>query len=152
MKIQEETLTQVIIELPWPPSANSYYRHVMIPLRNGKVRSATLLSADGREWLKTVGRLLFSKNIQPVCGPISIEVFLHPPTRRSYDVDNRAKPLLDAMKRRKGESGQPAWLMEDDDQVHKLTLSKAAICAPDGKCVVIVTILPCEQKELEFEP
>ena len=33
----------------------------------------------------------------PIEGRLSVDIRLHPPNRRKFDIDNRIKPLLDAM-------------------------------------------------------
>jgi len=149
----------VTIELPFPPSTNHYYRHVELPLGKGgacpacgkrRSRVATLISSEGREWLKAVSNELFLEGVRPISGPLSVEIILHPPNRRKIDVDNRQKPLLDALKRRPKDETQKAWLFADDDsQVEKLVTEKGPI-VPGGGCIVTVRRLAVSQQEFGF--
>ena len=77
-----------VIELPYPPSLNHYYRHV-----GPKV----LISAEGRRYQERVGNLLLAHRATPVGGPLALEVELYPPDRRRRDIDNTQKGLLDAL-------------------------------------------------------
>ena len=52
----------------------------------------------------------------PISGPVSVEIRLYGPSRRSYDVDNRGKAVLDLL--------QHAGVIEDDKQVHHLVLHR----------------------------
>lgn len=150
MNPQDEKLESQTVTLPWPPSANHYWRHVELPLggkrcpvcKKGKTRVATLLSADGRQWLVDVGRLLYEAGAKPMYGALAVDVVLHPPTLAAIDIDNRLKPLLDALKRRPKDDKQPAWLFAvDDSQVKRLAVEKAVVIK-GGRCIVTVTQLP----------
>lgn len=146
----------VVIPLPWPPSTNTYYRHVELPLGkfrcpkcgHQKSRVATLLSAEGRLWLKTVSGILAQTGVRPISGPVEVTVVLCPPNRRAIDIDNRQKPLLDALKRRPKDTKQEAWLFaEDDSQVRRLVTEFGPI-VPEGRCTVTVRQIEVDQYEL----
>jgi Holliday junction resolvase RusA-like endonuclease len=149
-------LRTVTIKLPWPVSTNAYLRHVELPVGKGLApcprchkrpsRIATLISEPGREWLKAVGRILFAEGIPHMAGPLSVEIRLFPPDRRSIDVDNRNKPILDALKPRPKDADQLAWLFaEDDSQVERLLTIRERWIIPGGDCIVTVTQLPVAQ-------
>ena len=89
--------------LPYPPSANVYYRHA-----NGRM----LLSREGREYKTRVAVALILTEPRPVPGrgPIGVRLDLYRP-RKAGDADNRIKPILDAL------NGH-AW--DDDKQVAEL--------------------------------
>jgi len=83
------------LELPFPPSSNTYYRSV----RMGQ-SCRVLLSKRGRLYKEEVKDILSTKHKQfgfPIEGRLSVDIRLHPPNRRKLDLDNRIKPLLDAM-------------------------------------------------------
>ena len=61
--------------------------------------------------------------------PLEVALRLFPPHNRSYDIDNRIKPTLDAMTR--------AGLWIDDRYVRKLTVTA---CVPVQKGAVVVEI------------
>lgn len=101
------------VRLPWPPTVNHYHQPI---IRNGKPR--IIKSAKVREYLdknyilihrQLIGSLMIGNNV-------IMQIDLHPPTLRSYDVDNRAKAVLDTL------SKASFWV--DDDQCESLLLNK----------------------------
>lgn len=107
-----------VYELPYPPSVNTYYRHV---------GSRVLISRDGRGYRKTVGQLLLLAGAKSLTGPLAVEVDLYPPDRRKRDLDNAPKAMLDAL--------QAAGLYEDDSQIVDLHLRRLEP-KPGGLAVV----------------
>lgn len=93
------------ITLPYPPSANRYWRHVVV---RGQAR--VLLSAEAREYRATVGRIAMIKRLRPASGPVVVTLRFYRP-RRSGDLDNRLKQVLDALQ---------GWAFADDAQVVEL--------------------------------
>ena len=91
------------IELPYPPSANRLYR---------RVGPRTLISREGRAYRERVCSILAASGLEPLAGPIEMNVVLHPPDRRRRDVDNALKALCD--------SHETAGAYEDDSQIVKL--------------------------------
>src|SRR6476620_12266894 len=76
------------ITLPWPPSANSIWR---------SVGGRNVASEGYRAWKRTAGLELMVQRPKKHTGPVSVEIRLSPPDRRRYDLDNRVKPVLDAL-------------------------------------------------------
>ena len=74
-------------KLPFPPSANRYYRSVVV---GGHCRS--ILSAAGRQY--KAGTVL--AHGEPLDGPVSVAMHFYFPNKRG-DLDNRVKPVLDAL-------------------------------------------------------
>jgi len=148
---------EITIELPWPPSANMYTRHVQIPIgpacpycKRHDMAVRALLSREGRQYLKDVDRVLRGLGHRPMFGPLKLHITLCPPDRRIIDVDNRQKPILDALKRRPKDEDQAAWLFAtDDSQVIDLHTVKAGRF-PGGKCIVIITPIGEPQQTLNF--
>ena len=95
--------------MPWAPSVNSCWLHT----RNG-----VKLSKRGRKYRVEAIALLDELGLsnELIESPVSMAIVLNPPTLRRYDVDNFSKQLLDALSHAK------FWV--DDEQVHKLTISK----------------------------
>lgn len=93
----------MILELPWPPSVNHYYRHV---------GPRVLISRDGRTYRETVARRLQSSQVRKFTGEVELQIQLYPPDRRRRDIDNCLKCLLDSL--------TIGGLYEDDSQIKKL--------------------------------
>lgn len=100
------------ITLPWPPSANTYYR---------RVGAKTLISAKGRAYCKDVTALCQAAGLQRMEGRLDVVIAACPPDRRRRDLDNMLKGLLDAL------THGGAW--EDDSQIDQLTITRGPITA-----------------------
>ena len=147
----------VNLALPWAPSVNHYIRHVQIPIghkcpRCGNCKSGVraLISKAGRQWLLDADAAILAAGNRPMEGPLEVWIELYPPNRRSIDVDNRVKPVLDALKRRPRDEKQSAWLFADDDSQVKACHVKFNAPTPGGRCMVTVKRLPAVQGSLAF--
>lgn len=78
------------LTLPYPPSANTYYRNITI---RGSAR--TLISAKGRKYAIDVEKLI--GKVDPVDYRICLVVEVFPPDLRRRDLDNCCKGLLDSL-------------------------------------------------------
>ena len=115
--------------LPWPPSMNTYWRHVPMRTRKGYV-VRTLLSRKAR-----IYRTKCMYSIVEQCGqvkatinqPVAVNLHLHSPTRRKFDVDNYLKAILDALTH--------ARIWDDDSLVDELHIFRGKV-KKDG-CVVV---------------
>ena len=99
----------MILELPWPPTVNTYYRHVLV---HGSCRA--LISKRGREYRKAVKRAV-GPAVRTLEGPLRITIRWHPPDKRKRDWDNPVKALQDAL--------QHAGVIGDDNQVRYAEVS-----------------------------
>ena len=115
-------MTRHEIVLGFPPSVNTYYRHV---------GPRVLISREGRKYrMMTVSRL---GGIEPLEGDLALTVHLYPPDRRRRDLDNLLKSCWDSLVH--------ARLMEDDSQIKLLHLEmKEPI--PEGLVHVHLETLP----------
>ena len=111
------------------------------------------MSKKGREFKQEVCLLLadalespeFADFEFPLKQRLAVTVFLHAPNRRKYDIDNRAKALLDSL--------EDGLLFEDDEQIDSLCLRRGEIIK-GGKSIVhiipladiIVPIIPLADK------
>ena len=103
------------LRLPWPPSVNTIWRNAVI-----NKRPRTLLSAAGRRWFDMAPiEVLQQRAGVSLRGRVHVDVTLHAPDRRSIDIDNRAKALLDACTK--------GGLWHDDGQVDVLTIRRADV-------------------------
>ena len=78
------------IKLPWPPSLNSQWR--------SDWRGWTYVTKETRLFREAVKRLFPEPGLVfQDEDKIRITILLHAKTRRKFDVDNRIKPILDAL-------------------------------------------------------
>lgn len=109
------------IVLPWPPSTNTCYRNI-----NGR----TILSEAARAFKAKVIAAVWSNGPVPRFDQrLRVLIKLWQPTRRSVDVDNRIKPILDALVN--------ACVMDDDSQVDELTIVRMSVLK-GGACSVYI--------------
>lgn len=113
-------MTSVTFALPWPPSVNHYYR---------RVGPRTLISREGREFRRRVGRILAAHRLPPATGRLAVTVEVYPPDRRRRDIDNLLKAVLDAC--------QHGGAFPDDSRIVWLLIYRSR-AVPGGR--VIVTI------------
>jgi len=119
-------------ELPFPPSNNTYYRHV-----DNKV----VLSKKGRAYKKEVAQLLEALGLAglQLCDPLICRLELYRGDKKViWDSDNYFKGVYDAL------SGAKFWL--DDSLVVE---SQARKMPHDGRARVIVRV--DHDMELSFE-
>lgn len=137
-------MTQITVTLPWPVSANVYWRTRVV-----KGVAMTYVSAEAKEYKRAVDRLLAAVGFQnPILGRVAVALTLYPhrPQNwqkrqrkfgaawddgvRSIDLDNAIKVTLDALK---------GIAFEDDVWVRRITAERAE---PDGEARLVVTITP----------
>lgn len=114
---------KIIIELPFPPSLNGYYRHV------GKM---VLISAKGRQYRDSVEQIAVMDNVQNIVinSLIKVSLEVYPPDKRKRDIDNILKCLFDSLTKAK------VW--EDDSQIKKLDVEMLEPIPPNGMVVVSI--------------
>jgi len=93
--IREALERPLSFTLPWPPTANHYWRHV----RRGRNPVAHLLTDRGKDYRKAVAVELLRQRVprNSLYGRLAIEVVALPPDRRTRDLDNLWKALLDSL-------------------------------------------------------
>ncbi len=97
-------------DIPFPPSANSIWRNV-----NGR----TLVSKDYRKWKAAAMKIIAFEAIGEhdwLKGRLAVSIFLTPSTNHKWDIDNRVKPVLDALE----------CIIEDDNQIDELWVRRLA--------------------------
>lgn len=127
---QDGTGKERVLSLPYPPSVNHLWRHVVI---KGTVR--TLLSKEGRKY-RLAARGGFTG--EPFTGRLAVRVIVCPPDRRRRDLDNTCKACLDALSPERGKvSGfQGVWL--DDSQIDILIVERGPVHRGGGYVLVYV--------------
>lgn len=119
----------ISLRLPFPPSVNGYWRAIV----RGD-HAENILSVPGREYrtkvISTVVRSGYYR--RRLSGRLSVEISLHRPDRRSFDVDNFAKGIFDGL------TAAGVWI--DDSQVDRLTITRGCM-APGGLALVEISEL-----------
>ncbi len=112
------------LELPWPPSVNSYWR------RKGHMY---FISKAGQEFRREVDRIVREQGANyGTTHRLSVDVLASPPDRRTRDLDNILKSLFDALKH--------ADVYEDDGQIDRLCVVRE----PNFHGGVVVTLQTLE--------
>jgi crossover junction endodeoxyribonuclease RusA len=113
----------MVIELPWPPSVNHYWRHT----KNGHY-----ISAEGINYRETVFySCVKHRGTLPDDARLSVRIEAFPPDKRKRDLDNVLKALLDAL--------QKAGVYKDDSQIDFLAINRNP--SKEGKVRVEITEL-----------
>lgn len=106
---------QLFVQLPFPPSANTYWRHPT----TGRLAGRHLISEKGRAYRTAVIQHVqeqFGK-LQPMDGAIKVDIEAFMPDKRRRDLDNLCKGSLDSL------THAGVWL--DDSQICDLRIHKA---------------------------
>lgn len=120
------------LTLPWPPSANRYWRH---PTK-GKLAGRHLISREGRAYRDAV--IWRIRRRAPLLGRLDVQFQAAPPDRRKRDLDNLLKAAQDALSH--------AGVWGDDGQIDRLFVERLA---PVKGGVLLVRI--CEIIETDGE-
>lgn len=108
------------LDLPFPPSANTMYRNF---------RGRMVLSPQGRAYKQAVAEIVAERESR-IDGRLSIFIELSSPTKRKYDIDNRIKPIQDAL--------QDAGVFDDDEQIDWIHVVRH-MPTKGGFCKVVIT-------------
>lgn len=92
----------ITFDLPYPPSANTYWRSVpYIVWKDGKpsAKVRVLISASGQAFRAKALAFLNKQGIalKRTAKRIKMRIDSYPPDRRQRDVDNLQKPTLDVL-------------------------------------------------------
>lgn len=113
--------------LPYPPSVNHYWRHVV---RRGRV--VVYIADTGLEYRRRVKTIL--KGAPKLSGSLRVVVLVNAPDGRVRDLDNLLKCLLDSL--------TAAGLWNDDNQVDELAIVRKQQVAGGAVDVVVSKIQP----------
>lgn len=99
-------------EMPYPPTVNTYWRSVIIKTKKGEPSVRLFISDRGRAYQKTVAARFKEWGGREMKGPLAFKADFHPPDRRSRDLDNLLKSIIDALAN--------AGAYENDDQIKEI--------------------------------
>ncbi|MCG5259764.1 RusA family crossover junction endodeoxyribonuclease [Cupriavidus gilardii] len=141
-------MTAITLTLPYPVSANRYWRTYM---PRGFKAPVTTLSAEAKAYKQEVGWLARAAGVHaPIVGRVAVAYTLYPnrsqdwqkrmrrdgarwdDTVQCIDLDNAQKVLMDALK---------GIVFEDDRWVRRITAERAE---PDGEARLVVTVSALE--------
>lgn len=106
------TTDPISLVLPWPPSVNTYWRHV---------GCRVLISAAGRAYRLAVGRYVLMNlrrfaGVTPYQGKIGLHIAAAFPDDRKRDLDNLLKAPFDALTH--------ARIWKDDSQIQDFMIRR----------------------------
>lgn len=108
------------LNLPFPPSSNTMYRNF---------RGRMVLSPQGRSYKQAVADIVADSKSR-IEGRLSLFIAIASPTKRKFDLDNRIKPIQDAL--------QDAGVFDDDEQIDSIQVIRHQPMK-GGLCRVIIT-------------
>lgn len=98
------------INLPWPPSANRYWR-----FWNRKI----IISREAIEYKKSVRQCSYTWPVKRINGRLELMIVAFPPDKRPRDLDNLLKITIDSL--------ESAALFENDSQIDKITIERGEV-------------------------
>ena len=109
------------VVLPWPPTVNSIWR---------RGQGRTYRRPSYMAWREAAEAALYGLAAEePYAGRVSVECRLYAPSRRVYDVDNRAKAICDILE---------GTLLVNDSQIDRLVMRRGHHHKPAGAVWVLV--------------
>lgn len=116
-----ENFDKIELELPWPNSLNDMY---------GYFKGRVVLKKKGKDYKEKVFRIVFSKGCDyQIDVPIVVNINLHPPTHRAYDIDNFNKVLFDALTN--------AGVWKDDSHIVEAHIYKRNVSV-GGRIIIVI--------------
>lgn len=125
------------LDLPWPPSVNSYWRSP----NSGPLAGRTLISEKGRAYRGAVltnvakqcdAEVLIGRHMLMAQARLSVALYAYPPDKRRRDLDNLPKAVLDALTH--------AGVWADDEQIDHLSILRCEQ-RKGGQIRVVITEL-----------
>lgn len=147
----------IVVTLPYPISANVYWRSRIVTPKGGAPFVSTYVSKEAKEFKETVGWLLRAAGVRSVLpGRMHVDIKLYPHRPLDYkkrmrdhgdlwddtvqrlDLDNCRKVVNDALKE---------IAIEDDKCIFK---DSGEVMEPDGReACLVVTITPYQRSRVQ---
>ena len=110
------------IQFAWPPSTNRWLR-----VYGGRA----VKSKEWKAWQEGAGMALHEQYKGPIYPKdgVSVVIVLNPPNKRRFDIDNRAKPILDALE---------GHIINDDSQIDSLHIMRGMVLAGGNALVRVM--------------
>ena len=112
------------IQLPFPPTLNTYYRNF---------RGRMVLGKQGREFKVTVQEIVAANNI-PKFGSARLHAIItvFPRDKRAWDLDGRMKVIFDSL--------EEAGVYDNDSQFDLIQIGRGEI-KKGGGCTIVISVL-----------
>ena len=111
----------IVLELPFPPSVNTYYR---------RGAHSTYMSKAGREYKQAVANYISGGDFPNMGNKrLSVSMIVWPRDRRVFDLDNRLKSVLDSLQ---------MLIYDDDSQIDELSIYRGSQIVPGGSIKVMI--------------
>ncbi len=132
----------VQLRLPYPVSANRYWRSFGYnPRGGGKAKAVTFLSDEAKAFKEECGWIAKAAGVRvPFTGPVELRVRLVPENRVCMDLDNALKVTVDALK---------GVVYADDEQIMKIVAERGD-ADPTGKHLEVEVLPYLMPTELEL--
>lgn len=124
----QESLTSFLLELPLPPTINSYYQY------RGFRR---FVGPEGKKFKADVAQIVGKVPTRFGNSRLSLTIHLHFRDKRRADISNRVKALEDALVQ--------AGLFDDDSQIDEEHTYRSSIIK-EGKTSIEIKVLPDPQE------
>lgn len=155
-------MTQIVLTLPYPLSANRYWQTRVMGGKSagGRAMATTYVSSEAKAYRKKVQDCVRAAGIEkPITGRVQLEIWLYPNRPVDYrtrqrkhgslwddtvlclDLDNVSKVLLDSLKN---------LAMEDDKFVRRLTSQRMEPDDKPARVVVRITSIEVPKPQLEL--
>lgn len=105
--------------LPWPPSANRYWRNV---------QGRTLISREAKKYKQDIRVISLLEKYPMMLSRLSVVIHAYPPDKRRRDIDNVIKVVLDAL--------QDCGYYKDDSQIDEILIQRKNIRVPGGELYI----------------
>ena len=107
-------MTAQTLTLPWPPTINTYWRHV---------GSRVLISRKGRIYRTDLMRMALAEGWKRFGDQrLRVHITAFPPDKRRRDLDNLPKCVLDAL--------EHARVFDNDGQIDDLRIKRGPVKPP----------------------
>lgn len=125
---QQESVASLLLELPLPPTINSYYQY------RGFRR---FVGPEGKEFKAKVAQIIGTIPVRFWDSRLALTIHLHFRDKRRQDISNRIKALEDALVQ--------ANLFDDDSQIDEEHIYRSSIIK-EGRAVIEIKSLTDPQK------
>jgi crossover junction endodeoxyribonuclease RusA len=124
--------------LPWPPSVNTYWRHIVLGGKFKKAQARVLLSEQGRRYQIDAFTALNQQRVPKgaLKGRLAVSITAYPPDRRARDLDNLLKGTLDALKH--------SGTISDDGDIDILQVRRGPVRAGGMLDMAVAEITPAD--------